>query len=179
VARSHQFGRAAHQAEQVIGEQHSRQRHHRSQHQTEKDRLRRRDPGALPVTFPNAASDHRCCRHAGTDGDREEDADHGFGEPDRGHGVGAEARHEEGIGEGEDRLHHHLEHHWDREQDDGAADWAGGELELFAGQGELDCRPGARVGRRYQTRRGRRFFCSHGQRAYAIQLESFKLPREQ
>ena len=97
------------------------------------------------VLFTDSTGDHGGGADGHAVGHREEDRDHGLGETDGRHGVGAQPGNKEGVGEGEDRLHDHLEDHGDREQDDGPADGPGGEVEFFAGEGQLHRAPDAEV----------------------------------
>src|SRR6185295_11251141 len=76
-----------------------------------------------------------------------ERVDHGeqrFGEPHRRHRVRPQVRDPENVGHGEDALERHLEHHRYREQQNGAADGALGEVVMHvAPDGFLDHGPEA------------------------------------
>ena len=82
------------------------------------------DRRAVGVAFADAARDGCGRADAEADGDRVDDRQHRLGQPDGGDRVGAEARHEEHVDDGEDRLEHQLEHHRDCEEQNRAADRA-------------------------------------------------------
>ena len=67
--------------------------------------------------------------------DRIQDGEDRLGEPDHRNGVGAEARHPEDVDDREHRLHRHLEHHRDREQEHRSAHAALRVVVLLARQG--------------------------------------------
>ena len=68
-----------------------------------------------------------------------------FGEADGGDGVCAEAADPEDVDDGEERFEHHLEHHGDREEQDGAVEVAGGVVLMRAANGLADGGPQARL----------------------------------
>jgi hypothetical protein len=68
-----------------------------------------------------AAGDERGRCHADAHGERVHEDQQRLGERDRGGGVRAEVRDEEDVGDGEDALQRHLQHHGDGEEQHGAA----------------------------------------------------------
>jgi hypothetical protein len=95
---------------------------------SESDGLHRGHCGAVAVLFADAPGHHGGGRHADSHSDGKDGRQHRLRESHCGHGVVAEMRDPEDIDDREQRLHHHLEHHGDRQQQDCARDWAFGEV---------------------------------------------------
>ncbi len=115
-------GRGSHQREQLRGERDAEDGQHYRHADADDERLRGGARSALRVVLARAARDHRRRADAEPDGERVDERQHRLGEPDGGDGVRAEPRDEEHVNHGEDALHHHLKHHRNREQHDGAPD---------------------------------------------------------
>ena len=69
------------------------------------------------VFFANTAGHHRGGADAETERHGVDDGQHRFRDADGCDRVGADARHEEHVDDGEQRLHRHLEHHRHRKHD--------------------------------------------------------------
>jgi hypothetical protein len=105
-----------------------------AEEQSERDRLDRRPRCRLLVLLPHAPGDERGRTDGETKGQRVDHRLHGLGETDRGLRLGAETTDEEDVGDGEHRLHHHLEHHRDGEHEDGAPERRLGQIAVRAPQ---------------------------------------------
>jgi hypothetical protein len=87
--------------------------------QADRHRLHGRARRLLRLLLADPAGHDRGRGHAESHRHRVDDGQEGLGEADRGHRVGAEPGHEEHVREREDGLHHHLEGHGHREEEDG------------------------------------------------------------
>ena len=74
------------------------------------------------------ARHHGAHAHRHPHADRVDDRQQALGQPDGGDRVGPQLGDPEDVGDGEDRLHHHLEHHRDGQEDDGARQRHGGQI---------------------------------------------------
>ena len=83
----------------------------------QEDRLRGRARRAVRVLLADAPRDERHRADRQPHRDRVDDRQHRLGQADRRDRIGAEVRHPEHVGDGEDRLHRHLDHHRHREHD--------------------------------------------------------------
>jgi hypothetical protein len=106
------------------------------------------------VAFADSPRDRRHGSDAQSRRQRVDDRQHRLGEADRGHGVGAEPRHEEHVDDSEDRFEREFQDHRDGEEQDRAPDVAFGVFAMRAGQCLANRRPhtGSIVG--YQCRDG-------------------------
>ena len=100
----------------------------------EQNRLRRRARRALGIALADAARHERRRADRQPHRERVDQRHQRLGEAHRGDGIGAEVRDPEHVGDDEDRLHRHLEHHRHGEQDDGAADGRRGVVDGRAAQ---------------------------------------------
>jgi hypothetical protein len=111
-----------HGREELMRGHRSRNAYGERDRDSQKNRLRGGDGSASGVLFADAAGNHGGGGQADAERDGKYQHQHGFGEADRGDGVCAQASHPEHVDQGKQRLHQHLEHHGDGEQDDRAAD---------------------------------------------------------
>ena len=115
-----------------------RDAHTERDHEAEHDGLHAGDGSVFGILLADAA------RHHGSGGKREAEADgkdqrqQRLGEADGGDSVGAEATYPEHIDNGKERFEHHLEHHGNGEQEDGAVEATGGVVLVRAAEGFTD-----------------------------------------
>ena len=109
-------------AQQVGGARRREERDERRHDDAEQDRLRRGARGALGVVLADAPRHQRHRADRQPHRDRVDHRQHRLGQPDRRDRVGAEVRDPEDVGDGEDRLHRHLDHHRHGQHDHGAPD---------------------------------------------------------
>ena len=98
------------------------------QHETDEQGLSGKLCRAFRVLLADPPCHERGDGHAETDRDGVQQRHDGFGHTQRRNRVGAEARDEKDVDDREHRLHQHLEHHRDREQDDRALIGSAGEI---------------------------------------------------
>ncbi|EAU65076.1 conserved hypothetical protein [Stigmatella aurantiaca DW4/3-1] len=127
-ALCHHCGRGAQGREQRPGEQHAQHRHGQGQQQSEPQGLHRRARGPLGVLLPHAPGDQRGGADGQPQGDGIGEREHRLREAHRGHGLRPQARDEEDVHQGEDGLHHHLQHHGDGQQQERAIHGARAEV---------------------------------------------------
>ena len=108
--------------------------HQDGEHNARADRLHGGHRRAFGIVLPDAARHRRGGGHGEPHGDGEDDHDDGFGESDGSHGVGAEARHPEGVDHAEGGLHHHLQNGGNGEQGDAPGQTALREILRGAGK---------------------------------------------
>ena len=82
--------------------------------------LSSRDIGPLRVLLTSSSGHQRGGPHAETDRQGKDQRQERLGESDGGHGVGSQSRDKEDVADGEHRLHDHLQHHGNGQQNDGA-----------------------------------------------------------
>ncbi len=129
VARAdrHHGRRGAHRPEERRRQQTAADADHRRQPEADEDRLRGGARGAFTVLGAGSARHHRAHAHRHPHADGVDDGEQALRQPDGGDRVGPQLRDPEVVGDGEDRLHHHLEHHRDGQEGDGAPEWHGGQ----------------------------------------------------
>ena len=94
----------------------------------EQNALHSADRCSFRILFADAARDHRGGRHPQPKSDGDDQGQHRLGEPDGGYCVRAQTSDPEDIDHGEERFENHLEHHGNREKQDGAVQAAGCEV---------------------------------------------------
>ncbi len=115
----------AHQREAGrLREERAKHAHRGRDHHAEHDHLHGRLRRAIGILLADAARHHRRRANRERHRHRVDDRQHRLGEPDRRHRVGAQLRDEEDVDDGEERLHAHLHHHGDGEDDERGADGA-------------------------------------------------------
>ena len=127
-------GRGVHELEQPRGEDAAHRSHQDGEHNSGADCLYGGHRRAFGIVFADAARYRRGGGHGETHGDGEDDHDDRFGESDRSHRVGTEARHPEGVDHAEGGFHHHLQDGGNGEQGDAPGQTALREILRGAGQ---------------------------------------------
>ncbi len=141
AGRHHAFV-GAHHPEQIRREQDAGDADDRADREAHDDRLHGSPGRAVGVAFADAPRDGRRRADREADGDRVDDRHQRFGDADGGDRVGeAETADEEDVRHGEHRLHQHLEHHRDRQQEHRAADGHPGEVGGRSANGFAERRP--------------------------------------
>ena len=114
--------------------------------QPERDRLDRRPRCRLLVLLAHAPGDERGRTDGESEGQRVDHRLHRLGETDGGLRLGAQPSDEEDVSDGEHRLHHHLQHHRNGEDEDGAPERRLGQVAVRAAQGLPDLGPERALG---------------------------------
>jgi hypothetical protein len=149
IAVHEHIGRRAHQHQQRPGHQEPEHPEWHGDDQAERDRLNSGARRAFRIAFTYSAGDRGGRSGAEADRHRVDDGQHRLGQADRRDRVSPEAGHEEDVDDGEDRFEHELEHHRDREQQDGSPDRPFGVLSVVrSGDRLADRRPQGRRLRR-------------------------------
>ena len=118
--------RCAHQREQAWREGDAQGAEENGATDAERDRLDRRPRRRFAVLLADAPRHDRGGPDAQAHRQGVDEREHRLGEPDGGDRVRAEPPDEEDVGDGEDALHRHLQHHGNGQQQDGAPDRAFG-----------------------------------------------------
>ena len=136
VARTdrHHRGRRTHHGQQGGAEDGAGRPDHRGQSEADEDRLRRRARGAVGILGAGPPRDDRAHAHRHPHADGVDDGQQALGQSHGGDGVGAQLGDPEDVGDGEDRLHHHLQDHRHGEQQDGPRQRDGRQIPPRAGQ---------------------------------------------
>jgi hypothetical protein len=127
--------RCAHELKQLRREDAGRDADGERDEQTEDNGLHSGDGGVIGILLADAPGHHGAGGHGDAEADGEDQRQHGLGDAHGGHGVCAEAADPEDVDDGEKGFEHHLKHHGNGEQEDGAVEVAGGVVLVGAAQG--------------------------------------------
>ncbi len=113
MAFGDQVGLGAHQPQNFLGIEVSGKAHDNGHQAAQEDGLHGGFPGALYVFFANPPGHHRSSSHAQSNGNRIDQRNDGFGQPDRGHRIHTDPGDIGNIDHGKNGLHHHFHDHGD------------------------------------------------------------------
>ena len=132
---------SAHQSQDVGREETEHDAHCRGNGDAKYDDLPGRLRRPLGILLADSSRDDRGRGERNPNCDGVDERHDRFGQADHGHRLLAETRHPEHIDDGEERLHDHLEHHRNREQQDRAVQRSGRVVVMLAPQGLPDDAP--------------------------------------
>ena len=140
-------GRGAHEREQPRSEGHPQPTEEDGTGDSERRRLHGGVRRAVPVLLANPACDDGGRPDSEPHRQGVDQREHRLGEPDGGNRIWPQTTDEEHVGDREDALHRHLQHHGDGEEEDGAADGSSSVILFRAAQRLADVRPESFAGR--------------------------------